>query len=303
MANQEIEAIRAMLAKSPAPQNLTEFRRGYDGFGAMFPLADDIVIHKEKISGFAAEWSKTPEANQDHVILYFHGGGYVIGSLGSHRPLVTELGRMAGTRTLAIDYRLAPESPFPAAIDDALTAYEFLLNQDFNPATIAFAGDSAGGGLAIATMLAARENGLPQPSCALCISPWIDLEMSGDSMATKKESDPMLQPELLSQWAEIYLGMEKGIEKGMGKELARNPLASPLHADLHDLAPLFIQVGSEEILLDDAIRFAERAKAQKLSVQLEVWPEMIHVWHHFYPILSDARKALATAGNFIREHM
>ncbi len=292
MATQEIDAIRALLSHSPKPESLAEFRKSYDGFGTLFPLPSDIEFQTENISGLPAEWSTTPDTNQNRVIYYLHGGGYVIGSLTSHRPLVAELGRAARARTLALDYRLAPEHPFPSAVDDAIAGYTFLLDQGIDASSIAIAGDSAGGGLAIATMLAAKEKGLPQPACALCISPWVDLENAGASITTKKDVDPLLQGELLSQWAHSYLG----------DRAPRTPLASPLYADLSELAPLLIQVGSDEVLLDDAIRLAAHAKTENVPVQLETWPNMIHVWHHFYPMLEDARKALASAGHFIREH-
>ncbi len=293
MANPEILAIRNLLAQSPKNLSAVELRVAYDGLGAMFPTLADIKFSSDKIGAIAAEWSATPKANQDQVILYLHGGGFVIGSLASHRHLAAELGRASGTRTLAIDYRLAPESPFPAAVDDALSGYKFLLDRGIKPASIAIAGDSAGGGLAVATLAAARDAGLPQPSCALCISPWVDLEMIGESMTSKAQEDPMVQREMLQQWTNAYLG----------KAPARTPLAAPIHANLKGIAPLLIQVGSAETLLDDSIRLAARAGAQEVSVRLETWPEMIHVWHFFHPMLADARRALAVAGNFIRESM
>ena len=293
MANREIVAIRAMLTQDPTKMSLAELRAAYDALGAAFPIPPDVTVRAEDGCGAHAEWGTTPDANESHVILYLHGGGYAIGSLASHRGLVAALGRAARTRTLALDFRLAPEAPFPAAVDDALAAYRFLLDQGIKHSAIAIAGDSAGGGLTVATLVAAREAGLPQPACGVCISPWMDLEMLGDTMKTKASEDPLVTQSLLQAWSSAYLNNAD----------PRNPLASPLHANLKELAPLLIQVGSAEILLDDSIRLAAAASAQEVSVRLEAWPEMIHVWHLFHPILADARRALASAGVFVQERM
>ncbi len=196
-------------------------------------------------------------------------------------------------RTLALDYRLAPEAPFPAAVDDATSAYRLLLDQGLKPASIAIAGDSAGGPLTLAVLLAARDAGLPQPACGFLMSPWIDLEATGGSMASKAAEDPIVNEADLDRWAAAYLGGEN----------ARNPLAAPLYANLSGLAPLLIQVGSAEVLLDDSIRLAGLAGAAEVPVRLEVWPEMLHVWHFFHPVLTDGRRAIASAGSFIRERM
>ena len=293
MPNQEIAAIRAMFTQDPTQMSTAELRAGYDGIGAAFPLAGDIVLQAETSLKVPAEWGKSPAADSRRTILYLHGGGYVIGSLNSHRNLVAELGRAAHARTFAIDYRLAPEAPFPAAADDALAAYRFLLASGLNAKDIAIAGDSAGGGLTVATLIAARDAGLPQPACGVCISPWADLELRGESMTTKQGEDPMLPKALLELWSNTY----------RGKASARTPLVSPLYANLKGIAPLLIQVGSAEVLLDDAIRLAGAAGAQEVSVRLEVWPEMLHVWHMFHPILAEGRRGLGVAGEFIRERM
>jgi monoterpene epsilon-lactone hydrolase len=269
-----------------------ELRVAYDGLGAAFPVASDIKLRAAPLFSAPAEWGVAPGSDESRVLLYLHGGGYVIGSLNSHRSLVGELGRAAKARTLAIDYRLAPEAPFPAAVDDALAAYRFLL-QTHQPASIAMVGDSAGGGLTVATLVAARDAGLPQPACGVCISPWVDMELLGDSMTTKAAEDPLVNRGLLKFWAETYLG----------KNSLRTPLASPLHANLKGIAPLLIQVGSAETLLDDAIRLAGVASAQEVPVRLEAWPEMLHVWHLFHPALADARMAIGVAGAYIREQM
>jgi len=290
MVNAEIAMVRAFLASNDGPTTIPEMRVMYDNIGNQFPTQGDITLRRIDIDGVPAEWASSPGAASDRVILYVHGGGYVIGSVASHRHLVTELGRAAGTQTLSLDYRLAPENPFPAAVDDALTGYRHLLGQGFAPAKIAIAGDSAGGGLTVALLLAIRDAGLPQPACGFCISPWVDLEGTGASMTGKADEDPMVQAAGLADMAAAYLAGAS----------ARNPLAAPLHADLAGLAPLLIQVGSAETLLDDATRLAAKAGAAQVDVRLEIWPEMIHVWHFFHPILGEARRAIGVAGDYVR---
>jgi acetyl esterase/lipase len=290
MANSEIEAIRAFLAASPAPQSIAELRALYDGMGSQFPTAADVTLEPVSAGGVPAEWSRTPGAAKDAALLYLHGGGYVIGSIASHRHLASELGRAAGVPALAIDYRMAPENPFPAAVEDALAAYRWLLDQGIAANRIAVAGDSAGGGLTVALLIAIKEAGLPQPACAVPISPWVDMAATGGTMDSKAASDPMVQRQALLDWAALYLA---------GKP-ATTPLAAPIHADLSGLAPMLIQVGSEETLLDDALMLAARAGHAQVPVTLEIAPEMIHVWHFFHPILGEARRAIADAGAFMR---
>lgn len=293
MPNSEIAAIRGILTNNPLGETLVGMRESFDAWGALFPIPSDITPRPAQANGVAAEWTSTSEADPKRVILYLHGGGFALGSLRSHRHLVAELGRTAGTQTLALDYRLAPEHPFPAAVDDALAGYRFLLERGFAPSCIAIAGDSAGGALTVATLVAAREAGLPQPACGVCFSPWIDLEAAGESMRTKAAEDPMVQREPLLQMAASYLGDTD----------ARSPLAAPLHADLRGVAPLLIQVGSAEVLLDDAVRLTAAAGAHEVAARLEVWPEMIHVWHFFHPVLGEGRRALNTAGAYVRDRM
>jgi monoterpene epsilon-lactone hydrolase len=204
--------------------------------------------------------------------------------------MVTETGRAAQVRTLAIDYRRTPEHPFPAALDDALQAYRWLLAQDVQPGRIAIGGDSAGGGLTLAVMVALRDSGLPLPACGWCISPWVDMEARGQSYASKAAIDPMISREYILELAEWYLG----------GTAPRTPLAAPLHANLKGLPPLLIQVGTAETLFNDSIQIAERAGLADIRVTLEVWPHMIHAWPLFYQQLTDGRRAIATAGSFIR---
>jgi monoterpene epsilon-lactone hydrolase len=291
MGDPEIGALRAKLLSRPRSTDYRQRRKDLDALGQSYALAGDVTIEKISANGVAAEWTSTPGAARDAAVLYVHGGGYVIGSLDSHRHLVAETGRAANTVALALDYRLAPEHPFPAAVDDAVAGYRFLLGQGFKPGRIAIAGDSAGGGLVVAAMVAIREAGLAQPGCGWCLSPWIDMEGLGGSMDSKADDDPMVQKPGLLDMAALYLA---GADP-------RSPLAAPLYADLAGLAPLLIQVGAAETLLDDAVRLAQRAGATDVPVDLQIWPEMVHVWPLFHPELAAGRRALDAAGAFIRQ--
>jgi acetyl esterase/lipase len=291
MSESEIAALRALLTLRPRPTSVAERRERLDALGHAYRAADDIHLDPVTANGVPAEWSLAPGADAARVLLYLHGGGFYAGSIVSHRAMVTESGRAAQARTLAIDYRRAPEHPFPAALDDALQAYRWLLAQGVQPARIALGGDSAGGGLTLAMMVSLRERGLPLPACGWCISPWVDMEARGESFATKAAIDPMISREYVQELAGWYLG----------GTAPRTPLAAPLYADLKGLPPLLIQVGSAETLLDDATQIAARAGAADVRVTLEVWPEMIHAWPLFHQQLTDGRRAIAAAGSFIRD--
>jgi acetyl esterase/lipase len=292
MADAEIVALRAKLASRPRSADYRQRRLDIDARGREYGVASDVGVEPVSANGVPAEWTSTPSAASDAAILYVHGGGYVIGSLDSHRHLVAEAGRAAGCWALALDYRLAPEHPFPAAVDDAVCGYRYLLARGIRPGRIALAGDSAGGGLVVAAMVAIRDAGLPQPGCGWCISPWVDMEASGDSMTGKAAADPTVQQAGILDMAGQYLN---GADP-------RSPLAAPIHADLAGLAPLLIQVGACETLLDDAIRLAREAGAADVRVDLQIWPEMIHVWHLFHPELSAGKRAIEAGGAFVRAH-
>jgi monoterpene epsilon-lactone hydrolase len=290
MSDPDIGAFRAKLASRPVITDIGERRKTMDARGLAYGLAADVSVEKVSANGVAAEWTSTPGAARDAAILYGHGGGYVIGSLDSHRHMVAELGRAANCVALALDYRLAPEHPFPAPVEDTVAAYRFLLAQGFKPERIAIAGDSAGGGLVVAAMVAIREAGLAQPGGGWCLSPWIDMEALGESMESRAAADPMVQKPGILDMARTYLG---------GGD-PRSPLAAPLYADLAGIAPLLIQVGAAETLLDDAIRLAQRAGAADVRVDLQVWPEMVHVWPLFWPELTAGKRALDEAGAWIK---
>ena len=293
MSRSEIDAIRELLRSKPRPAGFAERRERLDAIGSTSPPAGDIRLEPIDANGIAAEWSLAPGSDPSKVLLFFHGGGYCSGSIVSHRGMVTEAGRGARARTLAVGYRLAPEHPFPAAIEDARSAYRFLLDQGVAPVKIAIAGDSAGGGLTLALMTRVRDAREPLPACAWLVSPWVDLQMIGASLAEKAVADPLISKSYLEELASAYLA---------GADPA-NPLVSPLNADLAGLPPLLVQVGSAETLLDDAVRTARRAGAADVRVNLEIWPHMIHAWHLWAAQLEAGRRAIASAGAFIRAHL
>jgi monoterpene epsilon-lactone hydrolase len=286
----ELGAIRAILAAGARPTMSVGRRLRVDNLTARYEMLADVVVEAVDANGVMAEWTTTPAADLARVMMFLHGGGYVSGSIKSHRHMVAQAGREAGTRTFALGYRLAPEHPFPAALDDALTGYRYLLSLGFLPENIVIAGESAGGGLAIATLVSLRESGTALPGCAWCSSPWTDLEMSGATMQTKALVDPLIQRSYLQELAAAYLH---------GGD-PRMPMVSPIYADLRGLPPLLIQVGSAETLLDDAIRLAGVAAAANVRTTLQVWPNMIHAWHLFYAQLADGRRSLAEMGAFVR---
>jgi len=290
MSDPEIIALRDVIAKRVRSDDIAARRRDIDARGRQYKLPADVGVEPVSANGVKAEWTTTPDADRAKAILYLHGGGYVIGSLDSHRHVAAEAGRAARARTLAIDYRLAPEHPFPAAVEDALAAYRFLLAGGVKPGGITIAGDSAGGGLVVAAMLAIRDAGLARPACGWAISPWVDMEAIGGSMTTKAASDPTVQRVGILDMARHYLG---GADP-------RAPLAAPIYGDLRGLSPLLIQVGAAETLLDDAIRLAQVAGAADVAVDLQIWPEMIHVWHLYFPELSAGRRAIGAGGEFAR---
>jgi monoterpene epsilon-lactone hydrolase len=294
MVQSEIEAIRALLSSKPRPVGWVERRKRLDDVGSVWPVAENVKLTAADVSGVSGEWSIVPGSDPSHVLMFFHGGGYCSGSIVSHRRLVTEAGRAAGVRTLAIAYRLAPEHPFPAAYDDALTAWRFLRDQNIPAANIAIGGDSAGAGLTIALISRLRDAHEELPGCAWLISPWTDLTLSGSTLSSKEAVDPLIHKPYLNELAQAYLpaGMDR-----------KDPRVSPLYADLKDFPPLLIQVGSAETLLDDATRFATVAGAADVRVTLEIWPQMIHAWPLWNAHLEPGRRALASAGAFIREHI
>ncbi|WP_395664404.1 alpha/beta hydrolase [Methylocella sp.] len=288
----EIAAIRALLAARPRPVGWPERRRRLDEVGSVWPAAADVTLAPVD-AGAPAEESLAPGSDPSRVLLYLHGGGYCAGSILSHRRLVTEAGRAAGVRTRAVDYRLAPEHPFPAALDDALAAWRHLRDEGVEARHIAVGGDSAGGGLSVALVNRLRAMGEAQPGCVWLISPWTDLTLSGESLATKDVVDPLIHKAYLAELVGAYVG---------GAD-ARDPGVSPLFSDLDGFPPTLIQVGSAETLLSDATRFAAAAGAADVDVTLQIWPHMIHAFPLWNARLAAGREALADAGAFIRRRL
>ena len=293
MSQEQLEAIIQQLKANPIldQPSIEGVRAGFEQLGAMFPVPGDVQCEPVMAGSVKAEWVTAPGALAERAVLYLHGGGYVIGSINTHRSLAATLSRAARARVLLIDYRLAPENPHPAAVDDSVACYRWMRSQGLSPKRIAVAGDSAGGGLTLATLVALRDAGEPLPACGVCLSPWVDLEGTGDSMTTKAAVDPMVQKEGLVQMAALYLS---------GKD-PRTPLAAPLYADLSGLPPLLILAGTRETLLDDASRVAERAKKAGVDVTYEASEGMIHVWQLFAPMLDEGKQSLERVGQYVQQ--
>jgi len=269
--------------------DVASVRAAFNALVSQAPVPTDLLQKPVEIGGVDGIEVTVAGTETDGVILYFHGGVYVIGSAAATVPLVGELVRRTGVRAITLDYRLAPEHPYPAAVDDARAAYEGLLGQGVDPGRIVLAGESAGGGMAVATLLAAREAGLPMPAGAYLMSPYADLTLSGESLAGRESLDPVLTPEGLRVRAPEYIGEAD----------AADPLISPIFGDLTGLPPLLIQVGSHEILLSDALRLAQRAATSDVAVALEVTPGAPHVFQGFAGFLDEARAALDRAAAFM----
>jgi monoterpene epsilon-lactone hydrolase len=256
------------------------------------PLYQETRFEKLQVAGTPAEWFRREDAAQGPVILYLHGGGFGLGSIETHRDLVARICRAARASALVLDYRLAPEHKFPAQLEDALCAYQWLLDEHIDPRRLVIAGDSAGGGLTLSTLLKLRDVGHPLPACAVALSPWVDLEQTGSTLDANERFD-YISRRALNQYARRFIDPTQ----------LKNPLAASLHADLSGLPPLLIQVGSAEVLLDDSRRVAERAKAAGVDVTLRVWEDMIHVWHLFAFMAPQGVAAIEEIGAFIREHV
>ncbi len=292
MASQQLAKVLEILAAQPSNPNapIEKMRAGMEKVAER--VGPEISCTPVDAGGVPGEWIVAPNAASDRAILYLHGGGYVMGSVNTHRAMIGRISRAAQARVLAINYRLAPEHPFPAAVEDATAAYRWMLAQGCRAERLAISGDSAGGGLVFAALVALRDSKTPLPAAAVPISPWTDLAATGASLVTRANADPMVGREGLVPMARHYAGSND----------PRNPLISPLYADLRGLPPTLIHVGDAEILLDDSTRIADRAKAAGVDVTLEVWPEMIHVWHVFAKILPEGQQAIDRIGEFVIAH-
>jgi monoterpene epsilon-lactone hydrolase len=295
VSTEQRENLEAILRQSAFPfdSDVSELRRLTREYASAQPLAAGVTVAAGALGGVGAAEITIDGIEPRHVVLYFHGGVYVIGDAFQAAGLASEVGRRTGAKVISVDYRLAPEHPYPAAVDDALAAYEALLRGGTAPSDIALAGESAGGGLAVATLINARDHGLPLPAAAFVMSPYADLTLSGATMETKREADPLFTPEAFPARVADYTA---GHDPAAG-------LISPIFADLSGLPPLIIQAGTHEVLLDDAIRLARQAATADVRVTLDITPGVPHVFQAYHPILDEAAAALDRAGQLLSEHL
>lgn len=284
-----VATIREQSGAASPDMTLEERRAAMEQMQTATPTPEDITLEDVDMAGVPGRWVKAPGVREDAVVLYFHGGGYVMGSLNTHQELMSRISRVCGVSVLGADYRLAPESAFPAAVEDALTSYQWLVSRGIAPEKMVFAGDSAGGGLTYATLASLRDSGQPLPAGAFTFSPWTDLTSSGQSMQSRAAADPMIQKAAISAIAALYLGDQD----------PTMPLISPVFADLQGLPPQLIQVGDAEVLLDDAVRIAENARAAGCEVSCHVFDEAFHVFQAM-PQLPEAEAALNEVGAFVK---
>jgi epsilon-lactone hydrolase len=291
MASEELAELRDMLrGVNLDALTIAERRAATESVAAQAPPGT--TVEPADADGVPAEWVVAEGVQADRVLMYLHGGAYQIGSPATLRYMIGLVSAAAQARVLSVDYRLAPEHPFPAAVEDSLTAFRYLLRTGIEPVAVAIAGDSAGGGLALATLVALRDAGDPLPSAAVAMSPWTDLALTGESLRTRADVEIMIQPAGLPETAATYLA---------GAD-ARHPYASPLYADLAGLPPILIQVGDAEVILDDSTRFAAKARDAGVEVTLEVWDEMPHVWQAFAGLLPESDKAIERIGEWLQQH-
>src|SRR3954471_24760674 len=295
MSNEQRETLEAVLRQAafPVDSDVDEQRRLLRELLSAQPLPADVTVTAAALGGVPTAEITVDGIEPRHVVLYFHGGVYVMGDASLAADLASQVGRRTQARVISVDYRLAPEHPYPAAVDDALAAYEALLDGGVAPSDIVFAGESAGGGLAVATMVNARDRGLPLPAAALAMSPYADLTLAGASIETRRAVDPLLSREALQARIPDYTA---GPDAALG-------LISPIFADLSGLPPLTIQAGTHEVLLDDALRLARQAATADVEVTLEITPGVPHVFQAYYPILDEAAAPLDRAGEFLSAHL
>lgn len=293
MRSKQLEDIVRLLQDSeqrsdrPPLETVEDWRRSYERMARLANARDEVPVRSVDAGGVPAEW--IGRALGGPLVVYLHGGGYCIGSLGTHRPMLTHLAALIEGRVLAADYRLAPEHPYPAALDDAVAAYRFALEFE-PPDRVVLAGDSAGGGLVVATLVALRDAGIPLPAAAVCLSPWADLTQSGATIELLASADPLVRADDLARWAQYYAGAADPAD----------PELSPVFAALHGLPPVYIEVGTAEILLDDSRRLARNAIAAGVDVTLHEEPEAVHVWHFFAGAVPEADIGLERIARFIR---
>ena len=295
MSIEQRETLDAILRQSafPVGSDVSEQRRLLRELLSSQPLPGDVTVTAAALGGVPTAEITVDGVEPRHVVLYFHGGVYVMGDAFLAADLASQVGRRTRATVISVDYRLAPEHPYPAAVDDALAAYEALLHNGTAPSDVVFAGESAGGGLAIATLVNARDHQLPQPAAAFVMSPYADLTLAGTTLETKGKADPLLSREALQARVADYVA---GQDAALG-------LISPIFADLSGLPPLIIQAGTHEVLLDDALRLAQRAATADVAVTLDITPRVPHVFQAYHQILDEAAAALDRAGQFLSAHL
>lgn len=295
MPSQESIVVRQYLQAYTASQSanfdLETARKGLEMLSSLTPVAPDIKVEKKSINGIPAEWISAPNTADDRIFLYLHGGAYIMGSCNTHRAFAAKLSRSTGTRVLLPEYRLAPENPFPAAMEDAITCYRWLLSSGYKPEQIVIGGDSAGGGLTMSTLLSLKEMRDALPALTVLLSPWTDLAGTGDSMETRASADPWLKPDAARVTPLLYI-------RDMDPS---DPIVSSIYADLEGLPAMMVQVGNDEILLSDSAQLADRARATGIEVNFKVWDGMWHVFQTFE--IPEANQAIEEIGAFVKQKL
>ena len=273
--------------------SIESLREASERGGAAMPLPEGVRVESVSANGVPCEWINAPGVDSSRVFLFLHGGGYYRGSVAASRATAARFSQACGVNCLSVDYRLSPEHPYPAAVDDALSAFEWLAAKGFGSERVAVGGISAGGGLTLALLLRLKSLGRAQPSCAVPLSAWVDLTQSGETFESRAHLDPSISKAYLDRMAKLYARDHD----------AKTPEVSPLFGDLEGLPPMLLQVGTAEVLLDDSRAFAARAEAAGVAVELEVWDDMIHGWHGYAHALDEAQESIDRIGQFVNEKM
>lgn len=294
MSKAQLDAILRLAAEAPPPANPSpdEMRGWFEAINAQTPLAPGVEIEAVDAESWKGEWNRPPKSDGGRLIIYFHGGGFLFGSPRSHRSVTTQLALLSGAPVLSVDYRLAPENPAPTAHDDCFAVYRWALEQGFEPTGIALAGDSAGGNLALSTALRARDEGLALPGCVIMLSPALDLAGDGASHTTLQNA-PLLTKALAELFNRVYVGEGD----------LRSQRVTPFYSDMSDLPPTLIHVGSNELLVDDSVTVAKRMEEAGSPVELKVWPDMVHCWQLYGPMLEESMQSIGEIAQFVNAHI
>jgi len=285
--------LRHQSLKARKDHTLQQRRAALETSARRLPMPRHVEVQPAMVGDIPAEWLRPVDTNDDRAVLYLHGGAYTMGSCGTHRTLAARIAVASGSPALLLEYRLAPEHPFPAALHDCEAAFRWLVEYGIRPQKLVVAGDSSGGGLALALSVTLRDDDAQLPAAIVCVCPWADLELTGESLRTRANVDPVCSLADSRFHASQYVGDND----------PRAPLISPIHADLHGLPPMLIHVGDREILLSDAMRLAQRAREDGVAVELKIWEGMWHVWHMLAPYIPEGRQAVDEIGAFVIRHM